>query len=61
MQQEKADIAKNEYERCLDKLNLTIDMFETSYKPILNKIQENDDGQINFVKYNLEKLQRYID
>lgn len=40
----KADIARNEYERCLEKLNLTIDMFETSYKPILNKIQECDDS-----------------
>jgi hypothetical protein len=45
----------------LDKLNLTIDMFETSYKPILNRIEESDDAQINFVKYNLEKLNRYIE
>lgn len=40
---------------------MTIDMFETSYKPILNRIQEGDDASINFVKYNLEKLARYID
>ena len=59
--QAKADIAKNEYERCLGKLNLTIDMFDTSYRPILNRVQESDDSQINFVKYNLEKLARYID
>ncbi len=36
-------------------------MFETSYKPILNRIEESDDAQINFVKYNLEKLNRYIE
>ncbi len=59
--QNKADISKNEYERCLQKLNLTIDLFDTSYRPILNRIQESDDSQINFVKYNLEKLSRYID
>lgn len=34
----KAGIAKNEYEKGLEKLNLTIDLFDTSYKPILNKI-----------------------
>ena len=36
-------------------------MFDTSYKPILNRIQEGDDAQINFVKYNMEKLARYIE
>ena len=58
---DKSDMAKNEYEGCLKKLNLTIDMFETSYKPILNKIQKSDDDYINFVKYNLEKFSRYFD
>ena len=32
------------------KLNGTIDNFETHYKPILNRIQEADEYQINFVK-----------
>ena len=54
-------MARNEYERCLNRLNLTIDMFDVSYKPILNRIQEGDDAQINFVKYNLEKLGKYIE
>lgn len=36
-------------------------MFTTSYKPILNKIQENDDSSINFIKYNLEKFCKYLD
>ena len=36
-------------------------MFDTSYRPILNRVQESDDSQINFVKYNLEKFARYID
>jgi hypothetical protein len=36
-------------------------MFENSYKPILNRIQEQDESQINFVKFNLEKLSRYIE
>ena len=45
----------------MNKLNLTIDLFEGSYMPILNRIQESDDSQINFLKYNLEKLARYIE
>ncbi len=40
---------------------MTIDIFETSYKPILNRIQEGDDQQINFVKFNLEKVSKYLD
>ena len=36
-------------------------MFDTSYRPILNKIQESDDSQLSFVRYNLEKLARYIE
>jgi hypothetical protein len=59
--QNKADISKNEYERCLDKVNLTIDMFDTSYRPILNRVQDTDDSQVSFSKYNLEKLARYIE
>eukprot|EP00347_Sterkiella_histriomuscorum_P016146 403354306 len=57
----KVDIARNEYERCLNKLNLTIDMFDIQYKPILNRIQEGDDAQINFMKYNMEKFARYLE
>ena len=36
-------------------------MFESSYQPILQRIQESDDSSINFLKYNLEKLARYFD
>jgi hypothetical protein len=59
--QNKADISRHEYERSLHKLNLSIDALDTSFRPILNKVQENDDSQISFVKYNLEKFARYID
>lgn len=54
-------MAKHEYERCLTKLNVTIEAFETSYKPILNRIQEGDEAQIRFVKFNIEKLAKYIE
>lgn len=54
-------MARHEYERCLGKLNLTIEAFETSYKPILNRIQEGDEAQIRFVKFSLEKLARYVE
>lgn len=59
--QAKADMARIEYESGLEKLNLTIDMFDTSYRPILNRVQEQDDSQISFLRYNLEKLSRYLD
>jgi hypothetical protein len=59
--QSKADIARHEYEQGIDKLNLTIDLFDTSYRPILNRVQDSDDSQISFTKYNLEKLARYIE
>lgn len=44
MQQNKADITKAEYEKCLNKLNNTIDNFETEYRPILNRVQESDEN-----------------
>ena len=59
--QGKADIARHEYEQGIEKLNLTIDLFDTSYRPILNRVQDSDDSQISFTKYNLEKLARYIE
>lgn len=59
--QNKADISRHEYERSLARLNLTIDALDTSFRPILNQIQDSDDSQINFIKYNLEKLARYLD
>ena len=59
--QTKADIARHEYEQGIEKLNLTIDLFDTSYRPILNRVQDSDDSQISFTKYNLEKLARYIE
>lgn len=37
-QQNKVDIAKNEYLRGLERLNLTVDLFSTSYRPVLNRI-----------------------
>jgi hypothetical protein len=54
-------MAEKEYLRSIVKFNLTIDIFETQYKPILNRIQEGDDQQINFVKFNLEKVSKYLD
>ena len=38
-----------------------MDQIRTDYKNILNKVQENDDGQINFLKYNMQKFGQIID
>jgi hypothetical protein len=37
--QNKADIARHEYKQEIEKLNLIIDLFDTSYRPILNHAQ----------------------
>lgn len=55
-QQSKADQARQDYERSLAKVNQTIDQFDSHYKPVLNRIQEADEYQINFVKMQLDKL-----
>ena len=54
-------MAKNEYQHAIEKLNSTIDMFDNSYKFILNKIQDQDESCIKFMHYNLEKLSRYLE
>ena len=48
--QSKADTCKNEYEKALIKVNLTIEQFESQYRAILNKIQDKDEMQIVFAK-----------
>ena len=40
---------------------MTIDLFDSSYRPILDNVQQSDEGQINFAKYNLEKLAKYME
>ena len=45
--------AENTYKRTLEKMNKTIDEFHSDFRPILNKIQESDVDQIEFVKFNL--------
>ena len=40
---------------------MIIDQFNSNYKSILNRIQGSDEGQINFVKFNLEKFANILD
>lgn len=42
-------------------MNLIIEQFNTNYRSILNRIQGSDEGQINFVKFTLEKFAHVLD
>lgn len=37
-------------------MNLNVDLIQNEYKNRLNRVQENDVSQINFIKYNLQKF-----
>jgi len=45
--------AENTYKRTLDNMNSSVDDFHSEFKPILNKIQDSDQDQIEFMKINL--------
>ena len=40
---------------------MQVDQIRTRYKGMLNRMQENDDSQINFMKYNLMKFSQIVD
>ena len=48
--------SENNYKKNLDKMNLNVDSFYKDFQPLLNKIQENDMDQLDFIKFSLEKL-----
>ena len=37
-------------------MNLTVSNFHSEFRPILNKIQESDNDQIEFMKFSLSKF-----
>ena len=60
-QQLVADTAEKVYSEQIKKVNLQVDQIRTKYKGMLNKMQEYDDQQINFMKYNLMKFAQIVD
>ena len=54
-------MAEQTYKEQIEKVNLQVDQIRGRYKIMLNKMQENDDSQINFMKYNLMKFAQTID
>jgi hypothetical protein len=53
-------VTKGEYEKALGKLNQTIDMFETHYKPLLAMMQDSDEKQISQVKTNMDRFAKSV-
>ncbi len=60
MTQAKSDVTKAEYEKTLAKLNGTVDLFETHYKPVMSKIQESDEMQITQVKLTMDRFAKSL-
>jgi hypothetical protein len=52
----KAEATESDYRSKVDKVNLYVDMMNTAYLQMLNRIQESDEGMIGFVKFYLEKF-----
>ena len=52
----KAEASESDYKSKVDKVNLYVDMMNTAYLQMLNRIQDSDEGMIGFVKFYLEKF-----
>ena len=53
--------AENTYKRTLENMNKSIDEFHKEFKPLLNKLQESDFDQIEFMKFNIQKFSGLIE
>ena len=49
-----------EYKTSIKHLNDRVDEIRTEYRTRLNRIQENDDSQINFIKYVMQKFAQIV-
>ena len=52
--------AEQEYKSHVKLVNSHIDQIRNEYRERLNKVQENDDSQINFMKYNIQKFAQIV-
>ena len=48
--------AEQEYKGHIKLVNKLVDQIRNEYRNRLNRIQENDDSQINFMKFNMQKF-----
>ena len=49
-----------EYKGHINSVNEYIDQIRNEYRNRLNRVQENDESQINFMKYNMQKFAHLI-
>ena len=52
--------AEQEYKGHIVLVNSNVDQIRDEYRTKLNKVQENDDSQINFMKYNMQKFSQIV-
>lgn len=52
--------SENNYKKKLEKMNASVDNFEESFQPLLNKIQDSDLDHTDFMKFSLEKFSQII-
>ena len=56
----KAEQSKEEYQETIAAYNDMIENLHLKYAPLLNQVQDSDDGAIKLVKFNLEKFSKYF-
>ena len=56
-----AEQAEKEYKDRINAVNQRVDQIRTEYKNLLNKLQENDLAQIDYMKYNMQKFGQIVD
>ena len=52
--------AEQEYKSHVKLVNSHVDQIRNEYREKLNSVQENDESQTNFMKYNIQKLAQII-
>ena len=53
-------VAEGNYQTALDKYNESIEQFNENFTPIMKKIQEQDEGQTEFIKLKMDKFAGFI-
>eukprot|EP00347_Sterkiella_histriomuscorum_P007183 403349944 len=55
----KTELASQDYKREVEYVNQQLSRFDSEYKPLLQKLQQNEESRINFLKYGFEKFLKH--
>ena len=56
----KAELSAQDYKKEVESTNKFLAEFEDEYKPLLQRIQQDEESRINFLKYNFEKFLKHM-